>query len=113
MSTNVGELGPLLKRVGIVRTDMECHSCREQGLKDRFLARINFNIDGNHEIECPRCGHIHYRVVQNGRVTEERYNSSYATHKVERRDVWKSETVPIVSSTTAAFIRDRWLSRDD
>lgn len=36
-------------------------------------------INGNHEIVCPHCGHTHYRVVENGRVTGERYRSSMNT----------------------------------
>lgn len=111
--THVGELDPLLKREGFIRTELECHGCREQNppLHDRFIATINYSLNGNHKIECPRCGHIHYRVIVDGRVTSERFSSGYPTHTVERRNMWKSETVPIVASTTSAFIRDLWLQR--
>ena len=109
---NLGELTPLLKRSGPVRTELDCHGCTEQGISpNRFIATINHDLNGNHEIECPRCGHIHYRVIKDGVVTGERYSSGYPTHKVERREMWKSETVPIVSSTASAFIRDLWLNR--
>ena len=110
MTQNSGELTPLLERRGICRTDMDCHHCREKGLKDRFVAKIDYSLNGNHEIQCPRCGHIHYRVIKDGKVTEERYNSSHITHVVERRNVWAAETVPIVSTTASAFMRDLWLN---
>lgn len=106
---SAGTLTSLLKRSGIVRTDMDCHACREKGQSDKFVAELNHDLNGNHKIECPRCAHIHYRVIKDGIVSEERYNSGYPTHEVKNRNVWKSETVPIVTSTAAAFMRDRWL----
>jgi len=30
--------------------------------------------EGNHAIECPGCGHWHYRVVRDGVITEDRYD---------------------------------------
>lgn len=110
----IGELAPLLKRSGFVRTDMDCHGCTEANITpNRFIARINHDLNGNHEIECPRCGHIHYRLIKDGIVTEERYNSGYPTHKVARRDMWKAQDVPIQSSTASSFLRDRWLNPDN
>lgn len=106
-----GELSALLKREGLVRTDLDCHGCSEQGLPNKFIATINHDLNGNHEIQCPRCGHIHYRVIQDGVVTSERYKSGYPTHKVERLDLWRAEDKPIVASTASAFIRDLWLQR--
>lgn len=111
--TSIGVLNELLKRSGEVRTDMYCHSCDEQKISpNTFIATIDHDIDGNHEIECPRCGHIHFRVIKDGLVTEQRYNSGYPTHKVERRNVWKSNTTPgVTASVASSFIRDSWLNR--
>lgn len=106
-----GELDPLLKREGLARTDMDCHRCSELGYPNQFIAVIDHDLDGNHAIECPRCGHLHYRVVKQGRVTGDRYDSDRRTHKIDRRNVWKSETRPIISSTASAFLRDRWLQK--
>lgn len=62
-----------------------------------IYAKLNTSLDGNHIVVCPKCGHMHYRVVQNGIITEERYNStlcvaeelhftrSAAVHASERR----------------------------
>ena len=52
-------------------TEMYCHDCR-----NNFTAELDMDINGNHEIECPHCGHVHYRVVEDGRVTDDRYRSS-------------------------------------
>lgn len=107
-----GALDQILRRKGLVRTDMDCHGCRELGLPPHFIASIQHDLDGNHEIICPRCGHVHYRVVVNGIVTEERYNSGYPVYKSETMlNMWKAEDKPIVTSTAGAFIRDLWLNR--
>ena len=60
----------------IQRQTLGCTNCRIQ-----FRFDMDFELDGNHEIACPGCGHIHYRVVVNGRITEERFNPnpSYQT----------------------------------
>jgi len=43
------------------RTDVHCHACSKM-----FIAKIDFQIDGNHIIVCPHCGHEHFRVIQKG-----------------------------------------------
>lgn len=90
-----------------VRTDMYCHDCGKN-----FVAVIDFSLDGNHEIHCPWCAHKHFRVVEKGIVTGERYSSDHETHTVGRRQVWKSACQPIMTSTASAFIRDLWLNRN-
>lgn len=107
----IGTLAELLKREGMVRTDLYCHGCEEKGLPYNFIATLDFSLNGNHEIECPRCGHIHYRFIRDGVVTEQRYSSGYPTHKVERKNMWKSDSVPMETSVASSFIRDLWLKR--
>lgn len=34
---------------------------------------LNINLNGNHVVNCPNCGHKHYRVVENGVITDQRY----------------------------------------
>lgn len=90
---------------GLCRTDMHCHECGKN-----FLARLDFDIEGNHEIECPICGHIHYRVIEKGVVTGERWNSKYSTHKVSGRNVWKHTDLVMRTTSAAEFLRDLWLN---
>lgn len=106
-----GELSALLKREGLIRTELDCHNCTSKGITpNRFIATINYDLNGNHKIECPRCGHHHYRVVKDGVVTGERYDSDHRTIDVPRGTLWKSETVPIIASTASSFLRDLWLN---
>lgn len=97
----------LYRSAGLTRTDMWCHECSKN-----FIASIDFDLNGNHEVECPWCGHLHYRVIKDGKVTDDRHASDHRTHKVEGRYVWKSTTQPMITSVAHAFIRDRWLNRE-
>lgn len=102
----------LLTHVGLTKTDMHCHMCGKD-----FIAIINFDLNGDHEIECPHCAHIHYRKVEAGKVTESRYSYDSRPRVVsenEERNVWKAETKPIQTVSHAhQFMRDLWLRRED
>lgn len=91
-----------------VRTDMNCTNCSKS-----FIAQLDMGLDGNHIVECPYCGHEHCRVITNGEVTSERWDSREQRVDVDARCVWKADSQPIVSSTAAAFIRNAWLNRLD
>jgi NAD-dependent SIR2 family protein deacetylase len=36
--------------------------------------KIRLDLDGNHIMRCPNCGHLHYRVVTEGKITDQRFN---------------------------------------
>lgn len=95
---------------GVQRTEMHCHNCNKQ-----FVAELNFDINGNHVIECAHCGHEHCRTIKSGKITEARWegrNDSSAT-RVSGRSVWKSSVIQAQTSSVSAFIRERWLNRSD
>jgi hypothetical protein len=52
------------------RQELWCHECYQY---------VQFNIDvslnGNHVIKCPVCGHEHCRVVEEGVITDVRWDS--------------------------------------
>lgn len=52
----------------IRRQTLRCTNCQRE-----FRFNMDFNLDGNHEITCPGCDHIHYRVVKNGEITEKHW----------------------------------------
>lgn len=91
-----------------VRTDMYCHACHHN-----FIATLDFSIEGDHEIQCPYCCHLHLRTIRDGKVTETRWGSSAVVHKVPTGCVWKCDSRPMVTSTAASFIREKWLNRED
>lgn len=65
------------------KTDLHCHQCGKG-----FIALLDFGINGNHIIECPRCGHEHCRVIKDGVITGDRWSSRGQRVNVERRCVW-------------------------
>jgi hypothetical protein len=55
---------------GQVRTDLYCHACDRN-----FTADLDYDCNGNHVIFCPHCRHEHCRVIQDGVVTGDRWDS--------------------------------------
>jgi len=91
-----------------IRTDMHCTECSKS-----FIAQLDMSLEGNHVIECPYCGHEHCRVVTSGKVTGDRWDTRVQRHDVHKRNVWKSDSRPAVTTTAAEFIRQAWLNGKD
>lgn len=91
---------------------MYCHECTRD-----FVASFDYDIDGNHIVFCPTCGHEHCRVIVDGIVTGERFDSRNAGpgDVVSSRRVIAFEASSPSSNTkkVSAFLRDRWLNRSD
>lgn len=69
--------------------ELFCHNC------DMYVQfRLEMEVDGNYEIECPNCGHMHYRVVKNGVITDVRWASANRIINWQR----------VVSSCSAASV---------
>lgn len=94
---------------GVQRTDMHCHNC-----SNTFVAELEFDINGEHVIECPHCGHEHYRTIKDGEITEARWGSNNDNTKaIPAKSVWKSNVIQAQTSTVSHFIRERWMNRSD
>lgn len=52
------------------RQELYCHACGGYVQFD-----LDSAINGNHILNCPNCGHEHCRVVFNGRISDERWDS--------------------------------------
>ena len=106
----------------IQRQVLNCTECRRT-----FRFNLDFELDGNHEITCPGCGHTHYRVIVNGKITEERFNPNpcYATYSATNYYITSTATSSGLGSTTDGgytgtggttcgtgnqFIRNAWLN---
>lgn len=101
----------------IQRQELACTNCRRT-----FRFSLDFDNDGCHEIACPGCRHIHYRVIKNGRITEERYRSSmqsyYASNYYMSTGTSSTTDWAITGTgsggttcgTGSGFIRDSWLN---
>jgi len=91
---------------------MYCNDCG-----NNFIAELDMDLDGDHIVECPHCGHEHCRTIENGKVTNDRWESRNANKRnrieVSKRCVWKSDSQPIQTSKASHFIREAWLSKLD
>lgn len=102
---------------GLQRTELHCHECN-----GHFVAELDFDLSGNHEIHCPRCKHVHYRRIENGKITSDRYHSdNKPSHVVSGSSVWvglvkkqdDGEIRGAKVTTAAHYLRERWLNRTD
>ena len=41
-----------------------------------FDFKLNMSLNGNYRIHCPNCGHVHYRIVKSGQITEGRFTEN-------------------------------------
>jgi DNA-directed RNA polymerase subunit RPC12/RpoP len=88
------------------RSVVDCTNCGRQ-----FIATLDLSLNGNHEITCPLCGHIHYRVVRDGVVTEDRWRSSAGPTYIATTST--TITVSGSMSSTNIITTTSWLSRSD
>ena len=92
------------------RTDLNCECGKT------FIALLDYTIDGNHVVECPHCGHEHCRVIEKGRVTEDRWSSRFGNDKsrdaIKARRVWKSSVIQATTNSASSIIRQRWLESE-
>ena len=73
--------------------ELHCHNCNGY-----VQFPIDMSLNGNHELKCPACGHSHYRVVENGIITGERYDSANRTFQVNQTSI----TYTLTASTSYA-----------
>jgi len=48
-----------------------CSSCSKY-----FDVKLNMSLNGNHRVHCPNCGHIHFRLIEGGKITGTRFNET-------------------------------------
>lgn len=92
---------------GIQRTDLDCTSCGKV-----FVAKLNFDLDGNHKILCPYCGHEHWRVIKKGVVTGSRWGSQNGPNvPVSTERKWTDQTnYELKTTSVGKYIRDKWIN---
>jgi len=69
-------------------------SCRKY-----FDFVLNEELNGSYRIHCPNCGHIHYRNVVNGVISEDRFTDSPESLLIEDITPMKSSCRDIPKET--------------
>lgn len=95
----------------IEKQELYCHNC---GHYVQF--EIDMELNGNHVLLCPVCGHQHCRVVKNGEITSERWDSRNQTFYISSNTVTYSTTSTwnLYNSSTyapvASFLYGSWMN---
>ena len=53
----------------------ECHKY--------FDILLNTALNGNYRVHCPKCGHVHYRTLKDGQITEIRFDKNDSNILIE------------------------------
>ena len=53
------------------KQEIYCHAC-----DGHVQFELDLDLDGDYELQCPNCGHTHYRRVRQGIITDIRWRSS-------------------------------------
>ena len=90
--------------------ELYCHNC---GHYVQF--KMDMSLNGNHVLNCPNCGHEHCRVVKDGRITDDRWDSRNQSYYIMATSTTTSstwDTYSIVSSdastTGSTFLYQSW-----
>lgn len=89
----------------IERQELHCHNC------DKYVQfDIDLSLNGNHILNCPNCGHEHCRVVKNGIITDDRWDSRNSAdgymHQVQNITYTSAS---YSTSSTSYFMYSSWL----
>jgi hypothetical protein len=90
----------------VERQEIYCHDCGHYVQFD-----IDLNMNGNHVLRCPICGHEHCRVVKNGEITDDRWDSrngititvSTSTMTTSTASTWTSYTSGTTTGSTILY----------
>lgn len=101
----------------ISRQELYCHCCSRYVQFD-----VDMELNGYHVLTCPVCGHLHYREVVNGEITENRWGSSnaaIATNSFPVTNVTSSHfstwntysgTSSTINTNSSIFLYQSWLN---
>jgi transcription elongation factor Elf1 len=51
--------------------EFNCYVCSHY-----LYPRMNISLDGNYIVNCPVCGHQHYRTIRDGYITSDRFDQN-------------------------------------
>lgn len=101
----------------MVENDFICPEC-----KKCFSFSLNLELNNNYRIHCPICGHMHYRAVVNGIITDIRFTGKETGILVEDIYPMKSSCKDTVGDTDKdsyfynkpgeGFLHRRWKEKN-
>lgn len=93
------------RETGKVRTLLWCHDCGKD-----FEALLDYDLDGNHVINCPHCDHEHCRVIKAGVVTDDRWGQRNGPTHTYTAALGSVFTTIVTTSNTSStvFLAQLW-----
>lgn len=95
-----------------IKKEFYCNECRKY-----FDIKLNISLDGNYRVHCPNCGHIHYRTVKKGVITDQRFPDNHESILIEDIYPMKSSCRDLQKEvdgrpmTDAQIIKSLWADR--
>jgi hypothetical protein len=82
------------------KQELHCHNCQSYVQFD-----VDMELEGQYILDCPKCGHKHYRVVKNGEITDERWGqdpsqNNFNTYIVSNATYTTSSTYTLYTTAT-------------
>jgi len=94
--------------------ELHCHNCQRYVQFD-----LDLSVDGNYQLDCPSCGHDHYRIVRGGKITESRWGRSlsqqqgwsniFATGSTSS-STWTVYVSNAGQTSTSTFSYQKWMN---
>jgi hypothetical protein len=93
--------------MAVEKQELHCHNC------DKYIQfEVDTELNGNHILKCPNCGHEHCRVVKDGKITGDRWDQRNGnTYQVQYASWTQSSTWTIYNksnSTGSYFLYTSW-----
>ncbi|MFA5379687.1 MAG: hypothetical protein WC455_28270 [Dehalococcoidia bacterium] len=84
--------------MAVEKHELHCHNC------NRYVQfELDISIDGNYKIICPNCGHDHYRVCKDGKITDERWGQSQSQQQQQNHYYTTLTGYGVTSSSTSYY----------
>lgn len=80
-----------------------CQECKKY-----FDFVLNTSLNGNYRIHCPNCGHIHYRVLKDGAITEGRFDTNSTSVLIEDICPMKGSCRDFQKEKKETFLSEAW-----
>ncbi len=81
------------------RQELWCHDC-----ENYVQFTVDLSLDGNHVLNCLKCGHEHCRVVKDGVITDIRWDSRNGPTFCATNAIYSSTMIFSTSSTAMVYL---------
>lgn len=98
--------------LNIQRQELHCHNCNNY-----VQFNMDMEMDGNHVLKCPKCGHEHCRVVKNGVITDDRWDQRNGNNiqitgniTITSTSTFISYTANTSTNSATVFLYQAWMT---